>query len=80
MGVLPSQCEYALGLEKESVSNKMHLFWTSHRSSIACYRANKNKYYIPYSEVIFSLFVIQVQNNVYEIPVKKVYNRLFSFI
>lgn len=71
MGVLPSQCEYALGLEKESVNNKMHLFWTPHPSSIACYRANKNKYYIPYSEVTFSHFIIQVQYNVYEISVKK---------
>lgn len=80
MGVLLSQCEYALGLEKESVNNKVHLFWTPHPSSIACYRANKNKYYIPYSEVIFSHFIIQVQYNVYEISVKKVYNLLFSFI
>lgn len=78
--MLPSQCEYALGLEKESVNNKIHLFWTLHQSSIACYKANKNKYYIPYSEVIFSHFIIQVQYNVYEISVKKVYNLLFSFI
>lgn len=80
MGVLPLQCEYALGLEKESFNNKMHLFWTPHRSSMACYKANKNKYYIPYSEVIFSHFIIQIQYNVYEISVKKVYNLLFSFI
>lgn len=52
MGALPSQGECALGLEKESV-DKMHLFPDSTWSSKACYRANKNKCRIPYSEVIF---------------------------
>lgn len=77
--VLPSQCEYADSYKKILSTTKCICFWTPHGSSIACYRANKNKCYIPYSEVMFSYFIIQLQYNVYEISVKKLYN-LFFFI
>lgn len=61
-------------------TTKCICIWTC-GSSIACYRANKNKCNIPYSEVMFSYFIIQLQYNVYEISVKKLYNIFFcSFI
>lgn len=78
MSVLPSQCKYALGLEKESV-NKMHLVLVSTWKFSSMLYSKQNKCYIPYSEVMFSHFIIQLQNNGYEISVKK-YTTFFSFI
>lgn len=54
IGVLPWQCEYATGLEKVYRQQNASVCWTPCRISVACYRANKNKWHISYSRHIFT--------------------------
>lgn len=80
IGVLPWQCEYATGLEKVYRQQNASVCWTPCRISVACYRANKNKWHISYSQVIFSHFyrtvTVQCVWNICE----KVYNLFLSYL